>query len=40
MINDYKEGIRDPLSHATGFFIDFMAMFKRFLFIFLSSNDD
>jgi Bax inhibitor 1 len=38
-IEDYKQGQRDPLTHAASFFINFMAIFKRLLLIFMSRDD-
>eukprot|EP00943_MAST-04B_sp_MAST-4B-sp1_P002387 g2387.t1 len=38
-IEDYKQGQRDPLTHAASFFINFMAVFKRLLLIFMSRDD-
>lgn len=39
MVEDYKNGIEDPIQHATGLFINIMAIFKRMLFIFMSRDD-
>ena len=36
VLEDYKQGNRDVLAHATNFFINFMAIFRRLLFIFMS----
>ena len=38
-LEDYKCGQRDALTHAANFFINFMAIFKRLLFIFMSRDD-
>lgn len=39
VLEDYKQGNRDVLAHATNFFINFMAIFRRLLFIFMSRDD-
>ena len=39
MVEDYRNGLEDPISHATGLFINIMAIFKRMLFIFMNRDD-
>lgn len=39
ILEDYDHGARDPLTHATSLFINFMAIFKRMLLLFMNRDD-
>jgi len=40
ILDDYKNGVRDTVQHSIGLFIDFVAIFRRILMIFMMRGDD
>jgi Bax inhibitor 1 len=40
ILDDYKNGVRDTVQHSIGLFIDFVAIFRRVLMLFMMRGDD
>ena len=40
ILDDYKNGVRDTVQHSIGLFIDFVAIFRRMLMLFMMRGDD
>ena len=39
ILDDYKNGMEDAVQHSLQLFLDFVNIFRRVLFMFMSSND-
>merc|ERR1711871_504181 len=40
ILNDYRMGVRDAVSHSVGLFIDFVSIFRKILFLLTMRGDD